>query len=165
MYWMSWLFPSLKNELEEELEDKPRPQSKVLNALSRFYSNISLCWLFMILTSLPVQLLRNIHTWCGTIFTIWTALTMCPAVPAFLQTVLLVFRPKSSILVLSDQVIFFLVAWDLFRSFQQTQSEEWLQSIHSTNEAWLVERCWDGWPSGRYFHHHREPLEFCQDAH
>ena len=44
-------------------------------------------------------------------------------------------------------------------------TEEWILSGHSTIKAWLVACCKDGWPSGRFSHLHRGPLELCQSDH
>ena len=68
-------------------------------------------------------------------------------VPGFLQTWRLAFRPKSSILVSSNQRILFLMVWESFRCLLANSKltvmclfyEEWLPSGHSTIKAWSVE--------------------------
>jgi hypothetical protein len=99
-------------------------------------------------------------------------------VPGFHQTWRLAFRPKSSVLVSSDQRIFFLMLWESFRCFLANSKravkclmsgfclvtlpqrpDEWLLSCHSTTKAWLVDCCRNGCPSGRFSHLHRGTLE------
>ena len=92
-------------------------------------------------------------------------------VPGFLQTWLLAFRPTSSILVSSDQSMLFFMVWNSLGAFWQTPSchvpftEKWLPFGHTTIKAWLVERCRDGCPSGRFAHLYRTTLWLCQSDH
>ena len=78
-------------------------------------------------------------------------------------------RPKSSILVSSDQGILFLMVWESFSKLQAgcrvPFTKEWLSSCHSTIKAWLVEYCRDYCPSGRFSDLHRGTLELCQSGH
>ena len=49
--------------------------------------------------------------------------------------------------------------------FHAPFTEEWLPSGHSTINAWLVDGCRDGCPSGKFSHLQRGPLELCQSDH
>jgi hypothetical protein len=94
-------------------------------------------------------------------------------VPGFLQMWRLAFRPKSSILVSSDQRILFLMVWESFRCLLANSKRavmclllrSGLASGHSTIKAWLVESCRVGCPSGSFSHLPRGTLELCQSDH
>ena len=83
-------------------------------------------------------------------------------VPGFLKMWRLAFKPKSSILVSSDQRILFLMVWESLGAFWQTPSG---LSCAFYWKAWLVEGCRDGCPSGRFSNLHRGTLELCQSDH
>ena len=106
---------------------------------------------WLVSQSLP---LKNIPT-------AWCCHHHAGMVPGFLQMWRLAFRPKSSILVSSDQRILFLMVWESLGAFWQTPSGLSCAFYwgHSTIKAWLVECCRDGCPSGRFSHRHRGTLE------
>ena len=63
----------------------------------------------------------------------------------------------------------FLIVWGLQVHFGKLQTgchvpftKEWLPSGHSTIQAWLVDCCRDGCPSGRFSSLHRGMLELWQ---
>ena len=133
---------------------------------SRFSSKISL-YFPSILSSLPVPAAEKHHQMmlAPPCFTV-------EMVPGFLQTWRLSFRPKSSILVLSDQRNLFLMFWEYFRCLLANSKRAvmclLLRSgfcLATTIKACLVECCRDGCPSGRFSHFHRGTLELCQSDH
>ncbi len=80
-------------------------------------------------------------------FTVGTVLDRWWAVPGFLHTYRLELRPKSSILVSSDQRILQVFFSKLHAGFHVSCTEERLPSGHSAIKPRLVEGCSDGWLS------------------
>jgi hypothetical protein len=90
-------------------------------------------------------------------------------VPGFFQMWRLTFRPKSSILVSSDQRILFLMVWQSLGAFWQSTSMlssafYWgLASVCQLYHKCLIGGV--GCHSGRFSHLHRGTLELCQSDH
>ena len=104
----------------------------------KFSSRISLyfaAFIFSsILTSLPVPAAeKHPHSMMltPTCFTIGM-------VPGFLQTWHLAFRPKSSILVSSDQRILFLMVWESFRSLLANSKRRVMCHLLAGSWCWAV---------------------------
>ena len=76
---------------------------------------------------------------------------------------------KEFVFVSSDQIILFLMVWEASRCIlansRRPFTKEWLPSGHSTIQAWLVDCCRDGCPSGRLSSLHRGTLELWQSDH
>ena len=93
-------------------------------------------------------------------------------VPVFLYTWCLAYKPRSSILVSSDQRILFLIVLESLR-FPLANSKGAVMylllrsgfHLATTINAWLLECCRYGCPSGRFSHLHRGTLEHCQGDH
>ncbi len=83
-------------------------------------------------------------------FTVGTVLDRWWAVPGFLHTYRLELRPKSSILVSSDQRILQVFFSKLHAGFHVSFTEERLPSGHSAIKPRLVEGCSDGWLSTNF---------------
>ncbi len=92
-------------------------------------------------------------------FTVGTVLDRWWAVPGFLHTYRLELRPKSSILVSSDQIIRQVFFSKLHEGFHVSCTEERLPSGHSAIKPRLVEGCSDGWLSTRFSHLPNASLE------
>ncbi len=90
---------------------------------------------------------------CGTVLDRWWA------VPGFLHTYRLELRPKSSILVSSDQRILQVFFSKLHAGFHVSCTEERLPSGHSAIKPRLVEGCSDGWLSTTFSHLPNASLE------
>ena len=86
-------------------------------------------------------------------------------VPGSLHMWRLAFRPRSSILVSSDQGILFLMVWESFKCLLANSK----LAVHVPfTEEWLLpdlKCCSNGCPSGRFSHLHRWTLEPCQSEH
>ncbi len=92
-------------------------------------------------------------------FTVGTVLDRWWAVPGFLHTYRLELRPKSSILVSSDQRILQVFFSKLHAGFHVSCTEERLPSGHSAIKPRLVEGCSDGWLSTTFSHLPNASLE------
>ncbi len=92
-------------------------------------------------------------------FTVGTVLDRWWAVPGFLHTYRLELRPKSSILVSSDQRILQVFFSKLHAGFHVSCTEERLPSGHSAIKLRLVEGCSDGWLSTTFSHLPNASLE------
>ncbi len=92
-------------------------------------------------------------------FTVGTVLDRWWAVPGFLHTYRLELRPKSSILVSSDQRILQVFFSKLHAGFHVSCTEERLPSGHSAIKPRLVEGCSVGWLSTTFSHLPNASLE------
>ncbi len=92
-------------------------------------------------------------------FTVGTVLDRWWAVPGFLHTYRLELRPKSSILVSSDQRILFVTILESFRCFLANSMRAFHVSGHSAIKPRLVEGCSDGWLSTTFSHLPNASLE------
>ncbi len=92
-------------------------------------------------------------------FTVGTVLDRWWAVPGFLHTYRLELRPKSYILVSSDQRILQVFFSKLHAGFHVSCTEERLPSGHSAIKPRLVEGCSDGWLSTTFSHLPNASLE------
>ena len=156
-----------------------RPNLRSRALWSRFLSRISLyiaAFIFpSILTSLSVPAAeKHPHSMMlpPPCFTVGMVLAWWWAVPGFLQTWRLAFTPKSSLFVSSDQRILFLMVWESIRCILAAMClllrsgyRHTPPSGHSTIQAWLVDCCRDGCPSGRFSSLHRGTLELWQSDH
>ncbi len=92
-------------------------------------------------------------------FTVGTVLNRWWAVPGFLHTYRLELRPKSPILVSSDQRSYLSPSWSPPCGFHVSCTEERLLSGHYAIKPWLVEGCSDGWLSTTFSHLPNASLE------
>ncbi len=148
------------------LEGKPSAHSEVLSTLEKvFVQDIPV--LGRIHISLDCNQLSCPCSWktphsmmlpppC---FTVGTVLDRWWAVPGFLHTYRLELRPKSSILVSSDQRILQVFFSKLHAGFHVSCTEERLPSGHSAIKPRLVEGCSDGWLSTTFSHLPNASLE------
>ncbi len=148
------------------LEGKPSAQSEVLSTLEKVSSRISLylaAFIFpSIATSRPVPAAeKHPHSMMlpPPCFTVGTVLDRWWAVPGFLHTYRLELRPKSSILVSSDQRILQVFFSKLHAGFHVSCTEERLPSGHSAIKPRLVEGGSDGWLSTTFSHLPNASLE------
>ncbi len=138
-----------------------RPSLRSWALWRRFSSRISL-YLPSIATSRPVPAAeKHPHSMMlpPPCFTVGTVLDRWWAVPGFLHTYRLELRPKSSILVSSDQRILQVFFSKLHAGFHVSCTEERLPSGHSAIKPRLVEGCSDGWLSTTFSHLPNASLE------
>ncbi len=143
-----------------------RPSLRSWALWRRFSSRISLylaAFIFpSIATSRPVPAAeKHLHSMMlpPPCFTVGAVLDRWWAVPGFLHTYRLELRPKSSILVSSDQRILQVFFSKLHAGFHVSCTEERLPSGHSAIKPRLVEGCSDGWLSTTFSHLPNASLE------
>lgn len=125
--------------------------------------------LYLTSSSFPLILKKHPHSMIlpPLCFTVGMKLAQWCAVPGFIQTHCLAFKPKSSTLVSSIHRILFLMTWESFRcllvkskqdvSYCSLRSGFCLATLQ-LRPNWLYWR--DGYPSDKFSHHHTGPLVF-----
>ncbi len=149
------------------MEGKPSAQSEVLSTLEKvFVQDIPVLGRIHLSldcnqSSCPCSWKNTPTAWCchhhaSLLGLYWTGDEQCLV---FLHTYRLELRPKSSILVSSDQRILFVTILESFRCFLANSMRAFHVSGHSAIKPRLVEGCSDGWLSTTFSHLPNASLE------